>query len=151
MSDFPLDSNYFVGGQRITPIDDSEGGAALSSLLNASSMSVETELALTGNVDYSAATAAVIQAANRSISTNSGAGRSVTLPDFATAPEGWEHAFLAIDGGSNTLSVVHAGTDTINGVAGDISLNANQAWCRVIKLPDASGWLALGGTGFVPA
>lgn len=151
MSNLPLDPTYFEGARRISPIDPSEGGAPLASLLNSAGQSSEAVDALTGALDLSAATAAVVKAASRKTSTNIGAARAFTLPDFATAPDGWEHTFIALDGVSNTFTVTHAGSDTINGIAGDIPLVANHGWCKISKAPSATGWAGIGGVMVTPA
>lgn len=149
---FPLKPNAFSGGSRLTSADRSEGpdGAPLSELLNEASRTADDATALTGALDLSAATAAVIASANRGVSTNVGAARTLTLPDFATAPDGWEHTAISFDGVTNTFSVDHAGTDTINGIAGDVDLVTNHAWIKVMKLPSATGWTAVGGTMVTP-
>lgn len=154
MSDnFPLDSKAFSGQKRLhaASADNSTGGAPLYSLLNSLAAGADAASALTGAVDLSAATAAVVASANREVSTNAGAARAYTLPDFDSAPDGWEHTFIAIDGGSNTFTVTHAGTDTINGIVGDVALAANHAWCKVSKISGASGWTGIGGTMVTPA
>lgn len=151
MSDLPVASNYFVGGQRVSPIDSSEGGSNLASLLNAAGQNSEAAAALTASVDLSGATAAEVKAASRKLSTNAGAARAYTLPVFASAPDGWEHTFISIDGAANTFTVTHAGTDTINGVAGNVALATNHSWCKVFKVPGASGWYGVGGTMVTPA
>lgn len=150
---FPLESDAFSGGSRLTAQQESEGrdGAPLYDLLNQAASSAEASEALAANVDLSAATAAVVAAANRQVSTNSGAARTYTLPDFGDAPDGWEHTFIALDGASNTYSVDSAGADTINGVAGDLDLAADHEWAKVMKIPGTSGWTAIGGTLRTPA
>lgn len=150
MSDFPINADHFVGGRRVTPVDTSEGGAPLASLLNAAGQSAESETAMSGPVDLSAATADVVKAASRGLTTNSGASRAYTLPDFASAPDGWEHTFIQLT--LHTLTVTHAGTDTINGVVGDLALDAAHEWCKVMKVPGASGWYAVSSSApIVPA
>lgn len=152
---FPLDSDAFSGGSRLTAQQASEGrdGSPLYELLNNAAQSAEASGAMTGAVDLSVATAAVVAAANREVTTNAGAARAYTLPDFATAPDGWEHTFIDIDSNiANTLTVTHAGTDTINGTAGDVVLNSEGEWCKVMKLAGATGWVMIGtGSGLVPA
>jgi len=153
MSNLPIDPNYFEAARRITPIDESEGGAPLASLLNAAAQDAEAYASLSASVDLSAATAAAVKAASRGVTVNAGAARTYTLPVFADAPDGWTHTFIDIDANtSNTLIVVAAGADTINGVAGDITLNSNGEWCKVMKVPGATGWVAIGtGSGLVAA
>lgn len=148
---FPLSPDTFSGGSRLTAQQDSEG-VPLYDLLNQVAVSAESAAALTGAIDYSAATAAVVAAANRGLTTNAGANRTVTLPTFATAPDGWEHTFMALDGATQNLVVAAAGADTINGVAGDIDLTtANHEWVKVFKVEGATGWYAIGGTTVTPA
>lgn len=158
MSDaFPLESDAFSGGARLTAQQQSEGRASdqppLYELMNRAAQSAEASGAMTGAVDLSAAPAAVVAAANREVTTNAGAARAYTLPDFASAPDGWEHTFIDIDSNiANTLTVTHAGTDTINGTAGDVTLNSEGEWCKVMKLSGATGWVMIGsGSGLVPA
>lgn len=152
MSNLPITSTHFEGGQRLTPIDTSEGGAALASLLNSVASYAESASALAGDLDLSAATAAAVKAANRGVTTNAGAARTLTLPDYAAAPDGWMHTMVDVDANiAFSLTVVHAGTDTINGVAGDVTLNAQGEWVTVLKLAGAAGWTAIGGAGVVPA
>lgn len=144
---FPLASDAFTGGGRLTTAQSSEGrdGAPLFELANAAAQSAEASAAMAGAVDLSAATAAVVAAANREVATNSGASRAFTLPDFADAPDGWEHTFVQLS--AHTLTVTHAGTDTINGIAGDVSLAAIGDWCKVMKLSGATGWIMIGTDG----
>jgi hypothetical protein len=152
MSDqFPLKPDAFSGGSRLTAAQRSEGpdGAPLSELLNEAARGADDASALTGSVDLSAATAAVVASANRGVSTNAGAARSLTLPDYASAPDGWEHTAIAFD--ASGFTVIHAGTDTINGIAGDVALAAAHQWVKVMKLSSASGWTAIGGTMVTPA
>jgi len=152
---FPLSSDAFSGGSRLTAQQESEGpdAAPLYDLLNQSAQAAEGATAIGVNIDFSAATAAVVAAANREVTTNAGAARTVTLPDFASAPDGWQHTFIDIDSNiANTLTVIHAGTDTINGTAGDVELNSEGEWCKVMKVSGATGWIMIGtGTGLVPA
>lgn len=152
MSDqFPLKSDAFTGGGRLTAAQRSEGrdGAPLFELLNEVARGAAGASALSASVDLSAASADVVAAANRGVSTNTGAARSLTLPDFASAPDGWEHTAIAFD--ASGFTVVHAGTDTINGIAGDLALAAAHQWAKVMKLPGATGWTAIGGTMVTPA
>ena len=157
MSDkFPLESDAFSGGSRLTAAQESEGRASnqapLFSLMNAAAQTAESVAVLSASVDYSAATAAVIAAANRGLTTNTGAARSVTLPDFDSAPAGWEHTFIALDAQTNEFSIVHAGSDTINGVAGDVVMTTSaHEWVKVFKVAGASGWHVIGGTAPTPA
>lgn len=153
MSDLPVDPDHFIGGQRVTPIDTSEGGAPLASLVNAAAQSAEASEAMTGAIDLSAATAAVVKAASRKVTTNAGAARAYTLPDFASAPDGWEHTFISLDAATNEMTITHAGADTINGIAGDITLTTGlgHEWVKVFKAPGATGWHAIGGTLILPA
>lgn len=151
---FPLASDAFTGAGRLTAAQSSEGrdGAPLFELLNDAALSAEAAGAMAGNVDLSAASSAVIAAANRELSTNIGAARTFTLPDFAAAPDGWEHTLISFDAVTNELTIAAAGTDTINAIAGDITLTtANHEWVKVMKIAGASGWLAIGGTAVTPA
>ena len=153
---FPLESDAFSGGARLTAGQRSEGNASdlapLYEALNAAAQSAEASGAMTGAVDLSAATDAVIAAANREVTTNAGAARTYTLPAYATAPDGWEHTFISLDAATNDMVIAAAGTDTINGVAGDITLTTtNYEWVKVMKLSGASGWTAIGGTTVTPA
>jgi len=152
MSNFPLSNDYFTGGQRLTPAQSSEGGAPLSQLLNAGAAAYETAVAIAIDIDLSTASADIVKAASRGVTTNSGAARTFTLPVYADAPDGWTHTMIDIDSNiANTLTVVHAGADTINGVAGDVTLNAQGEWVTVTKVAGASGWVAIGGAGVIPA
>jgi 5,10-methylene-tetrahydrofolate dehydrogenase/methenyl tetrahydrofolate cyclohydrolase len=152
MSNFPLSNDYFTGGQRLTPAQSSEGGAPLSQLLNSGAATYETAVATAINIDLSTASADIVKGASRGVTTNSGAPRTFTLPDYASAPDGWTHTMVDIDSNiANTFIVIHAGTDTINGVAGDVTLNAQGEWVTVTKVTGASGWVAIGGAGVVPA
>lgn len=154
MSDYPIDPIHFAGARRITPKDRSEGGAPLASLLNAAAQSAESETVKSGgSTDLSAADVDTVKAASRGVTTNLGTGTfTFTLPDFAAAPDGWEHTFIALDGAANNLVVVHAGTDTINGIAGDVDMTtANHEWTKIFKVPGATGWLGIGGTMVTPA
>lgn len=153
MSDkFPLSSDAFTGGGRLTAAQSSEGrdGAPLFELVNAAAQGAEASAAMAGPVDLSAATAAVVAAANREVATNSGASRAFTLPDFAGAPDGWEHTFVQLS--AHTLTVTHAGADTINDIAGDVALDAIGEWCKVMKLAGHTGWVMIGtSAGLTPA
>lgn len=155
MSDkFPLSSDAFTGGGRLTAQQASEGrdGAPLYDLLNQSAVSAEGVSAMSAAVDLSAATAAAVAAANRQLTTNAGSARTFTLPDFDDAPAGWEHTFISLDAASNELTIAAGGSDTINGVAGDIVLTtAAHEWVKVFKVDGASGWFAIGGTLVTPA
>lgn len=153
MSDLPVSETHFEGGQRVTPKDDSEGGAPLHSLINALGQSLGEEvLAMSGAVDLSSLDEDELKAVNRRLVTNVGAARAFTLPDFATAPDGWEQTFISLDAATNELTIAAAGTDTINGIAGDIVLTtANHEWVKVAKLPGATGWFGIGGTLVTPA
>lgn len=155
MSDkFPLSLDAFSGGSRLTAAQSSEGGdaAPLSELLNAATQSAEAVAALGASLDLSVATAAAVAAKNRQVTTNSGAARTFTLPVFATAPEGWEHTFIALDGVANTFSIDTPGAETINGVAGDLNLVTDHGWAKVMKVPGAAGWIAIWATpSFAPA
>lgn len=151
---FPLSSDAFSGGSRLTAQQESEGpdGAPLYDLLNQSVVSAEGASAMSAAVDLSAATAAVVAAANRQLTTNAGAARSFTLPTFDDAPAGWEHTFISLDAASNELTIAVDGSDTINGVNGDIVLTtAAHEWVKVFKVAGASGWYAIGGTLVTPA
>lgn len=157
MSDkFPLESDAFSGAARLTAQQESEGRASnqapLFALLNAAAQTAEASSALAADLDLSAATDAVVAEANRGLTTNTGAARTVTLPVFADAPEGWEHTFIALDGATNDLVVARAGADTINGVGGSITLTtSDHEWLKVFKVPGASGWFAIAGTTPTPA
>jgi hypothetical protein len=153
-NDFPLSSDAFSGGARLTAQQSSEGDAPpLVDLLNGLAAGADGATALSGAVDYSAASAAVIAAANRQISTNAGAARTLTLPDFATAPDGWMHTMISYDAATQEYTIAAAGTDTINGIAGDIVLTTGlgHEWVQVMKVAGASGWFAIGGTLVLPA
>lgn len=148
MSDkFPLESDAFTGGGRLTAQQASEGrdGAPLYSLLNVLGQSAESSEALAASLDLSAATAEQVADRNRSLVTNSGAPRTLTLPDFASAPDGWEITALAFDGNLNTFTVSRAGADTINGGDTTVALGAADAWVKVVKIPGASEWTAFRG------
>lgn len=149
MSDLPIPSEHFSGGARLTAADRSEG-APLYSLLNAAAFSAESVVAMSGAVNLATATAEVVAAANRRIVTNAGAARTFTLPVFANAPAYWEQTFISLDAATNEMTIASA--DTINGVAtGTIVLTtAAHEWVKVIKVPGASGWLAIGGTLVTP-
>lgn len=152
MSDLPVKDTHFEGGQRVTPKDRSEGGAPLHLLINALGQEAEGILAMSAAVDLSSDTEDELKAVNRRLVTNAGAARAFTLPDFDTAPDGWEQTFISLDALTNELSIVHAGTDTINGIAGDIVLTtADHEWVKVAKVPGATGWFATGGTLVTPA
>ena len=157
MSDqFPLESDAFTGAGRLTAQQRSEGRAQdkapLFELLNTAALTSEDETVMSGAIDLSAATAAVIAAANRGLTTNIGAARTFTLPDFAAAPEGWEHTLISFDAAAFELTIAAAGSDTINAIAGDITLTtANHEWVKVFKVPGATGWHAIGGTAVTPA
>lgn len=159
MSNFPLKPDYFIGGQRVAPIDESEGGPPLALLINEVAQTSSSTEVLTGDVDYSAVpappltTAGVVQAANRRTITNAGSARAVTLPDFDEAPNGWTQTYIALDAAG--LTVVAAGADTINGVNGTLTLALAHDWATVTKVSGAPGWLATsaGGAGstLIPA
>ena len=152
MSNFPLSNDYFTGGQRLTPAQSSEGGAPLSELMNAGAATYETATATAINIDLSTADAATVKAASRGVTTNTGAARTFTLPVYDDAPDGWTHTMVDIDPNiANTFTVIHAGADTINGIAGDVTLNAQGEWVTVTKVTGASGWVAIGGAGVIPA
>lgn len=149
MSDLPIPSEHFSGGARLTPADRSEG-APLYSLLNAAAFSAESVVAMSGAVDLSAADAATVAAANRRLVTNSGAARTFTLPVFADAPDHWEQTFISLDANANELTISSAAT--INGVATGVIVltTAAHEWVKVMKIPGASGWFAIGGTLVTP-
>lgn len=142
MSDLPVDANHFSGGRRLSPTRESEGGASLSQIVNALGQSVESAAVISGAVDLSALDAPAVKAASRGLSSTNGAAATVTLPDFESAPEGWEHTFRAVDGSSNTLTVQAAGSDTIDG-AGSVALSADFASLKVMKVPGATEWITL--------
>jgi hypothetical protein len=149
MSDLPVLSQHFSGGARLTAADRSEG-APLYSLLNAAAFSAESVVAMSGAVNLSTADAATVAAANRRIVTNSGAARTFTLPTFADAPDYWEQTFISLDAGTNELTISTAAT--INGVATGVIVltTASHEWVKVMKIPGASGWIAIGGTLVTP-
>lgn len=141
MSNLPISADYFSGGRRLTAADNSEGGVPLFGLINASGQAFESAAA-GATLDYSALTAEQVKAASRGITKNTGGAITITLPDFGDAPDGWERTFLALDGGTNTLTVNRAGTDTINGGT-SVALDSNGGWCRVVKVPGDTEWTAL--------
>jgi len=157
MSDsFPLETDAFSGGSRLTAQQRSDGRASdqapLYELMNLATQSAEASSALAADLDLEAATAAVVASANRELITNAGATRTVTLPDFATAPDGWEQTFISLDAAVNELIVAPDTGGTINGVAGSITLTtAAHEWAKVMKVPGAAGWMAIGGTLVTPA
>ena len=153
-NDFPLSSDAFTGGGRLTAAQSSEGDAApLVDLLNGLAAGADGATAMSGALDLSAATAAIVAAANRQISTNTGTARTLTLPDFATAPDGWTHTMISYDAATNEFTVAAGGTDTINGIAGDIVMTTGlgHEWVTVMKVAGATGWFAIGGTLVLPA
>lgn len=157
MSDtFPLESDAFSGGARLTAAQRSQGRASDQApgfeLFNLATQSAEARVVLAAPLDLEAATAAVVADGNRELITNIGAARTVTLPDFATAPDGWEQTYIGLDAGTNELTIAVDTGGTINGVAGDITLTtASHEWVKVMKIPGAAGWIAIGGTTVTPA
>lgn len=153
---FPLESDAFSGGARLTAQQQSEGRASdqppLYELMNLCAFGAEEVVAMSADIDLEAATVAAVASANRRLITNAGAARSFTLPDFASAPDGWEQTFISLDAGTNELTIAVDTGGTINGVAGDITLtSASHEWVKVMKTPGASGWFAIGGTLVTPA
>ena len=67
MSNLPITSTHFEGGQRLTPIDTSEGGAALASLLNAVATPYETATATAVDIDLSAGDAQTTEHLGRAL------------------------------------------------------------------------------------
>jgi acetyl-CoA acetyltransferase len=149
MSNFPLTLETFEAGRRLTTRDESEGGPPLVTLLNEAAQPASSTAVLAGNVDYSAASEAAVKAAGSAAVTNTGAARQVTLPDFASAPDGWTQTYIALDASGLTVAV--AGADTINSVAGDVVLAAAHDWCVILKAPGAATWLSqsCGATGVI--
>lgn len=146
MSNLPILETHFEGAQRITPKDGSEGGTPLFELLNEVAAEVAAATAMTGALDLSAADADAVKAAGRGIYTNTGAARTFTLPTFADAPDGWSVTLLSFDGTTNTFTIARDGTDTINGAAADVLLDADGNWARVFKVAGQTGYLMIGGT-----
>lgn len=155
MSDaFPVPADAFSGGTQLTDAQRSNtrDRPPLFELINLVQLRAEVAVAMSGAVDLSAATAAAVADANRRLITNSGAARTFTLPTFDDAPDGWEQMFISLDAATNELTIAVAGTDTINGVNGDIVLTtAAHEWVHVFKVPGATGWFAVGGTLVTPA
>lgn len=149
MSDLPLLSRHFSGGQNLTAEERGAGGqtpvdAPLFEAINAAGQTAEVAEA-GATVDYSdTATfdAAAVKALSRGITKNTGAAATITLPDFSEAPDGWERTFLALDGTTNNVTVQRAGADTINGGA-SVVLDADGAWVKVFKVPGDTEWTAL--------
>lgn len=144
MSNLPVISEHFSGGARLTAADRSEG-VPLYELLNSLGMTVESVTAMSANVTLAAATDAVIKAASRGLSTNTGTARTYTLPPFATAEVGWQRTFLALDGNTNAFTVARAGTDTINGATSYV-LEHDQDSVVIMKVSGATDWVAVGTT-----
>lgn len=153
MATFPISLQHFTGGQNV--VEEAVTDDGLPKMLNdhdtailaAAAAAADAALGSTGidvmsgAVDLSAASAAVVLAADRKTTTNTGAGRAYTLPTFATAPDDWTHTFMQLS--AHDLTITNAGTDTINGVDGTVVLNSAQEWAIVYKPPGATGWVSL--------
>ena len=67
-----------------------------------------------------------------------------TLPDITTALEGERYGFLR-SGASNVMTFIRNGTDTINGVAGTFTVDANDGTMLIIVADEASpdNWVVI--------
>lgn len=151
MSDkFPLSSDAFSGGSRLTAQQSSEGrdGAPLFELLNTAAAEMEgaPNVIASSPVNWAALTAAQIADLNRGVSTNNGAAREIDLPAIADVPAGWTHTFIALS--VHNFTIDPNGSETINGSATSRVLGtAAGEWMRITKLTSSSTeWIAIGGT-----
>ena len=71
------------------------------------------------------------------IADSSGGNVDFDLPSIATAGEGERYLFYRTSA-SNTVTLTRNGTDTINGVAGTYTINANVGECILVVADDAS-------------
>lgn len=149
MSDqFPLKSDAFTGGGRLTAAQRSEGrdGAPLFELLNQLAVPAAGALGpvtTAADIDLTALTAAQIAALNRGLTRMSGAlVTAVLLPAIADVPAGWSHTFNDLDGGTNVVSITADGTDTINGGATFDTSRDGQS-VTVVRPTTGTDWIVL--------
>ena len=148
MQELPLKSDAFTGGQRLhSAAEEANSGPPLWIMLNNIAAGFNSATVLSTDLDLSAATTEVVESASYGLSIANGTNAAVTLPDFASAPDGWAHSFVSL---GNTATIVHAGSDTINGIAGDITV-PTHGLVKVMKVTGLSGWLAVGGTAPTPS
>jgi len=146
MSDqFPLKSDAFTGGGRLTAQQRSEGGdaAPLFELLNEAALGVSGDLAVAPGaaaVDLSALTTEQLAPLNGGVTRLSGAAADVTLPEIANAPEGWSHTFIAVDGTASTQTISPSGADTMNGAA-SVDFSYDHQAIKVYRPGTGADWL----------
>lgn len=146
MSDqFPLKSDAFSGGSRLTAQQRSEGpdGAPLFELLNEAQLGVSGDLAAaigSAAVDLSALTPAQLAELNGGVTRLSTAAADVTLPTIANAPEGWSHTFIAVDGTANTQTISPSGADTMNGAA-SVDFSYDHQAIKVYRPGSGTDWV----------
>lgn len=77
----------------------------------------------------------------------SGGNVALTLPSIASAGEGERYGVLRTSA-SNSLTLVRNGSDTINGVAGTYTINANAGEILVLLADDATpdNWIVINWT-----
>ena len=115
MANFPLPSNTFTGAQRVSPADDSEGGAALFALLNQATGSGTGAVVST----TAANEVPVIDEFTRYVfllSSTDGASKPIPLPAVADTYAGQRITFqllLRSSTGDYTLAV-QPSTQTLN-------------------------------------
>ncbi len=150
-NDFPLRSDAFSGGARLTtPVRDqglASHLAPLWELLNEAASAVEGDigpltalpLTLLGLPEADLATL------NRGLTRETGGG-DVFLPTIADTPDGWSHVFNATDGAANAVNLTPdtANGDTINAAA-VFAMSRDGQSVRVVKPTAGQDWVVLGG------
>lgn len=146
MSDqFPLKSDAFTGGSRLTAQQRSEGGdaAPLFELLNEAALGVSGDLSAAPGataVDLSALTAEQLAPLNGGVTRVTGAAADITLPLIATAPEGWSHTFIAVDGTASTQTISPSGSDTVN-AATSLDFSYDHQAIKVYRPATGTDWV----------